>query len=184
MLHEIEDLQSERSRVFERPEFSSAPPVLSHIDVVIEVPAIEYATRLRAVLGAVLALAMSEEFEDDDFPVDTIPAWFRAVSLGGNGHVEVFARVGALRYSEKIGERPWGLRDWLYRFHPEAEVRGWAWWDLTSLSDGRLRLWVDAWGESFFAWEELRWLLYMCGAREVEGPIIRRPETWAEEVSV
>ncbi|MFD5747036.1 hypothetical protein [Streptomyces sp. NPDC127033] len=184
MLHGIGELRLERSHTSERPDFSSAPPVLSHFDLAVEVPAAEYAVRIRSVMNAVLTLAMSADFEDDDFPVDGIPAWFGAVCREGGGPVERFARMGSACYAEKTGGEPWGLRGWLYRFDPEVEVRGWSWWDLTSPSNGGLRLWVDAWGESFFAWEELRWLLYVCGAREVEGPILRRSEVWAAEDSV
>ncbi|MFJ2557705.1 MULTISPECIES: hypothetical protein [unclassified Streptomyces] len=184
MLHEIEDLELERSRTSERPEASSAPPVLTHFDLAVEVPGAEYAIRLRSVMNAVLTLAMSEEFEDDDFPVDTMPAWFSAVCREGDGPVEEFARTGSLHYTEKTGSKPWALRSWLYRFDPEVEVRGWSWWDLTSLPNGGLRLWADTWGEPFFSWEDLRWLLYACGAAEVEGPILNHPEVWAAEDSV
>ncbi|MFE3597813.1 hypothetical protein [Streptomyces sp. NPDC059142] len=184
MLHEIEDLRMEGSRTSGRPDFSSAPPVLAHFDLTVEAPADEYSFRLRSALNSVLTLAMSKEFEDDDFPIDTIPAWFSAVCHEGDGPVEDFARMGSLRYAEMTGRGPWALRSWLYRFDPEVEVRGWAWWDLTSLPHGGLRLWADTWGEPSFAWEDLRWLLYACGASEVDGPILSRPEVWAAEDSV
>lgn len=183
MLHEIGDLELERSRISERAELSSAPPILAHFDLTVEGSAAAYAARLRGALSAVLALAMSQGFEGEDIPVDTVPEWFTGVCRGADGPAVDFARNGTERYFEATVSGPWELQDWLYRFDPDMDVRGWAWWDLTALPDGRLRLWADTWGEPFFSWEDLRWLLYTCGARVVEGPVLVQPEVWAREVS-
>ncbi|NUK74531.1 hypothetical protein HRW23_13780 [Streptomyces lunaelactis] len=183
MLHEIEDLELERSRTYERGEFSSAPPLLAYFDLTVEGDAAVYAGRLRGALSAVLALAISEDFASEDIPVDTVPEWFVGVCRGDDGPTEVFARDGSEHYSEQTGGGPWELQNWLYRFDPDLEVRGWSWWDLTALPDGRLRMWADTWGEPFFSWEDLRWLLYTCGAGAVEGPVLAKPEVWAQETS-
>lgn len=183
MLHEIEDIKMERSRTSERPDFGSAPPLLAHFDLTLDGSATAYADRLRNVMRSVLTLAMSQEFADEDIPVHSLPEWFINACRGAEGPAEPFAQAGSRRYSEETGSAPWELQNWLYRFDPELEVRGWSWWDLTSLPDGRLRVWTDTWGEPFFAWEDLRWLLYTCGARTIDGPVLRGPEVWAQEPS-
>ncbi|MDD9377628.1 hypothetical protein M8Z33_13360 [Streptomyces sp. ZAF1911] len=50
--------------------------------------------------------------------------------------------------------------------------------------NGVLRLWVDTWGEPSFAWEDLRWLAFVAGARTVANPVLVKPEAWAGELSV
>lgn len=184
MLHEIEDIEFEASRTSERAEFGFASPLLAHFDLTVDGDVAAYAGRLRGALNAVLALAVSEDFAGEDIPVDTVPDWFIGVCRGGGGPVEEFARDGSERYSEETGAGPWELQNWLYRFDPELEVRGWSWWDLTVLADGRLRLWADTWGEPFFSWEDLRWLLYTCGARAVDDPVLVKPEVWSQETSI
>ncbi|MFB6845228.1 hypothetical protein ACFCXS_10255 [Streptomyces sp. NPDC056373] len=49
---------------------------------------------------------------------------------------------------------------------------------LTPSGDHEARIWVDTWGESFFACDELRWLAYVSGAAEVNGPVTARPSDW------
>ncbi|MGW8488049.1 hypothetical protein [Streptomyces sp. NPDC055886] len=188
MLHPIEDLGIERSRVAGRPENESAPPVLAYFELAVDGDPDRYAARLRAVLDAVLEIAATESFEDE-LPVDTIPAWFRGICRGGfpEAPAEPFAVAGRDRYAERTGgAKPWDLQNWLDRFDPDLEVRGWAWWDLTASPEegAELRLWTDTWGEPFFAWEDLRWLLYAAGARTVADPVLVKPEVWADEDSV
>ncbi|MER7821856.1 hypothetical protein ABTX85_04735 [Streptomyces sp. NPDC096097] len=185
MLHEIEDLEKERARVSARPDADSAPPVLAFFEVTVDGDPEQYAGRLRAVMDAVLGIAASESFDDDELPVDSIPAWFPAVCRGG-ASPEAFAAEGRDRYRERTGGEPWDLQNWLSRFDPDLEVRGWAWWDLTRPDGGtdRLRLWADTWGEPFFAWEDLRWLLHACGARTVADPVIAKSPVWAGEPAV
>jgi hypothetical protein len=66
----------------------------------------------------------------------------------------------------------------VYQFDPESEFRGWAWWDLTQSGEREARLWADTWGESFFASDELRWLVHVSGAVEVNGPTLEGSEAW------
>lgn len=136
MLHEIEDLEIEGSRVSHRPEADSAPPVLAYFEIAVDGDPGRYASRLRGALDAVLKIAVSESFDDDDLPVDTVPAWFSGVCRGG-GSPEPFAAEGRDRYVERTGGAPWNLQNWLSRFDPDLEVRGWAWWDMTSSPAGR-----------------------------------------------
>lgn len=187
MLHEIEGVEQERSRVSERPEIDPDVPLLSYVEVAVAGSPEAYARRLREVLAAVYDLAVREDLDEEVVPVDTLPAWFVGVCRGGGGTepTEEFAADGLAGYTERTGSGPWEIQDWLSRFHPELEARGWAFWDLTHPKDGgdRLRLWVDTWGESFFAWEELRFLAYVCGARSVTDPALAEPGAWAEEAS-
>ncbi|MFI8876255.1 hypothetical protein [Streptomyces sp. NPDC055243] len=81
-----------------------------------------------------------------------------------------FARGGREHYNSAFQGGSWRLQEWLYEFDPESETRGWAWWDLTRSAEGSIRIWVDSWGESFFACGELRWLALVAGADEVSGP--------------
>ncbi|WP_409239552.1 hypothetical protein [Streptomyces sp. PA5.6] len=67
---------------------------------------------------------------------------------------------------------------WFHEFDPDSETRGWAWWDLTRSPDGSARIWVDTWGESFFACDELRWLAYVACSAEVCGPRLAKVERW------
>ncbi|MET9694008.1 hypothetical protein ABZY81_37190 [Streptomyces sp. NPDC006514] len=184
MLHEIEDLETERTRVSSRPGSDAAPPVLAFFELAVAGDPAQYAGRLRGVMDAVLEIAASGSF-DDDLPVSTLPAWFPRACRGGTSP-EHFAAAGRRRYTERTGSGPWDLQNWLSRFDPDLEVRGWAWWDLTRPTGGadRLRLWTDTWGEPFFAWEDLRWLLHACGARTVADPVLAKPQVWVDEVSV
>ncbi|MEU3983948.1 hypothetical protein AB0F77_28360 [Streptomyces sp. NPDC026672] len=183
MLHEIEGVEQEFARVSGRPEIDPDVPVLAHVTVTPNGDPQVYADRLRQVFAAVFALAAEADFDEGDVPVGMIPDWF--VQVCGGGDVEVFASEGRARYTERTGDGPWELQDWLSRFDPELEARGWAFWDLTRSADdrGRLNLWLDTWGEPFFSWEELRWLLYTCGARSVADPVVSGSDAWARERS-
>lgn len=178
MIHEIEDIEQERIRLSHRPDADGAPPVLCAFDVRTSGPVSEFDTRLRSVLAPALDLATSQPFEGEDLPVDAIPDWFVAVGRGASGPAPDFARRGAEHYAAAIGQRTWDLQEWLYQFDPESEFRGWAWWDLTQAGEHGARIWVDSWGESFFACDELRWLAYVCGGEEVVGPALVKSTEW------
>ncbi|MEU1331239.1 hypothetical protein [Streptomyces sp. NPDC005865] len=182
MFHEISDIEREKLRLSRRPGLQDAPPILCVFDVRNAVPFDVYRSRVRAVLDAALGLAISEPFEDEDLPVDGVPDWFASVSGGGSGAGTDFARHGAERYVAGSGNDPWELQEWLYEFDPESETRGWAWWDLTSPGEGSARVWVDSWGESFFACDELRWLVLVAGAEEVRGPELVPASAWIEAI--
>lgn len=177
MMHEIEDIGQERIRVAGRPSPQDAPPVLCWFDLAPAVPADVYADRLRSVLDAALALALTEDF-DDTLPVDSVPEWFAAVSEPLSPRTPEFARRGRECYAAAIQGGPWKLQEWLYEFDPESESRGWAWWDLTRSADGTVRIWADTWGESFFACDELRWLAFTAGSDKVSGPHLAKVEKW------
>ncbi|PTM98043.1 MULTISPECIES: hypothetical protein [unclassified Streptomyces] len=154
MFHEIEDIEQERIRLSRRPSAEKAPPVLSVFDVRTDGPVSEFDARLRSVLAPALHLAVSHPFEGD-LPVDTLPDWFVAAP-----------------------QADWRPQEWLYQFDPESEFRGWAWWDLTRSGERGARIWVDSWGESFFACDELRWAAHVSGAEAVDGPVLARAGDW------
>ncbi|MFJ8654206.1 hypothetical protein ACIRNU_17875 [Streptomyces rochei] len=183
MLHEIEDIEQERLRLSRRPSVRDVPPVLCAFDVRTNGEVSELGERVRSVLGPALRLAESQPYEGEDLPVDEVPDWFSAAARGSGVAPPEFAARGAERYAAAVGRGAWDLQEWLYQFDPESEFRGWAWWDLTRAGARQARLWVDTWGESFFACDELRWLLYVSGAAEVEGPILTRSEDWAAAVA-
>ncbi|MGV9625571.1 hypothetical protein [Streptomyces sp. NPDC003487] len=184
MMHEIEDIEQERSRLSRSPAPAEPPPVLCAFDVRTECPVAEFDGRLRSVLDPALRLAISEPFDGEDLPVEGVPQWF-AAACGHDTSLPLpgFAERGVARYGAHVGGGPWELQEWLYQFDPESEFRGWAWWDLTRPGDHEARIWVDTWGESFFACDELRWLAYVAGAAEVQGPILTRSSDWRAAVN-
>ncbi|MFA3875125.1 hypothetical protein ABS735_15725 [Streptomyces sp. MMCC 100] len=178
MMHEIEDIEQERLRLSQRPSAQEVPPVVGVFDVRTICPVAEFGDRVRSVLDPALRLAVSQRFEGEDLPVDAIPGWFAAVARESVQPAPDFAVQGAERYAAAIGRGAWDLQEWLYQFDPESEFRGWAWWDLTQSGEREARVWVDTWGESFFACDELRWLAHVSGAVEVNGPTLERSEAW------
>jgi hypothetical protein len=181
MIHEIEDIEQERARLSDRPAPEDAPPVLCAFEVRTSGPVPAFHERLRSVLDPALRLALSQSFDGEDLPADAIPAWFTAAGEGGS--VPDFTRRGMERYASAIGGGRWELQEWLYQFDPESELRGWAWWDLTSSGDREAVIWVDTWGESFFACDELRWLAYVSGGEEVSGPRLVGADGWAAAIA-
>ncbi|MEV0253732.1 hypothetical protein AB0H82_05565 [Streptomyces sp. NPDC050732] len=183
MMHETEDIEQERLRVARRPSVQDAPPVLCWFDVTPTVPVGTYTARLRAVLDVALGIALSADFGEEELPADSVPGWFAAVSGPRFAEAPEFARRGRERYAAEIRGGDWELHTWLHEFDPDSESRGWAWWDLThSKGDGTARIWVDTWGESFFACDELRWLAYVAGSDSVSGPCLARAGRWHEAV--
>ncbi|KPI15696.1 hypothetical protein OK074_2141 [Actinobacteria bacterium OK074] len=183
MFHEIEDIEQEKIRLLHRPTASDAPPVLCTFDVTTDNPVEEYGMRLRSVLNAALDLAVSASFDDGDLPIDTLPDWFAAASDDASASISDFARRGIEHYSAAVKGGAWDLQEWLSQFDPDSEFRGWAWWDSTHTGEDRVRIWVDTWGESFFACDEFRWVAYAAGANEVTGPILVDIADWVAETA-
>ncbi|WP_244336577.1 hypothetical protein [Streptomyces seoulensis] len=186
MLHGIEGVARELARISERPVIDPGTPVLTCVAVAPEGGAVEdCACRLRDVLSAVLSLALDADFDEEELPVDGIADWFLSACSDG-GAVGPTVGVARARYRERTGAEPWGIQNWLFRFDPELEARGWEFWGLTRAADGggRLDLWLDTWGEPMFSWEELRWLLYACGAQAVADPVVVGSGSWVAEATV
>ncbi|MBZ9638999.1 hypothetical protein [Streptomyces sp. PSKA30] len=183
MIHSEESVAAELDRVRQRPPAEAAPPVLAAftVDVADGSPEV-YAQRVRRVLSAALHLACTAEFGDDDVPTDEFPDWFTAISAREGEVYETFARDGRTAYMNRSGGNPWSLQNWIYRFDPDEDSRGWEFWDVVPVGPSRVRVWVDSWGESFFGSLYLLWLLYAAGASHVEGPEVHKASTWASEV--
>jgi hypothetical protein len=155
--------------------------VLATFLIATSVSAVDYAARIRAVLSAAIRSANEITVGSEFLPESPVPDWFAEVTRGAVfiGRDETASR-GAHHYISR-GEEPWELQDWLFCFDPQ--LRGWAWWDVTPLSDDSVLLWVDSSGEPVFPCEELRWLAYVCGATAVEGPTLRHFSEWRQIAS-
>lgn len=146
MMHSSDSLAEEFQRLRERPNIESAPPVLSLFVVDASGDAAEYEQRLRSILSPAVRLGATADFEQESLPVDDVPVWFAAVSSGDEERTPQFARAGHEGYVEHTGGgRPWEMQDWLYRFDPDGDSRGWEWWDATPAGPSRVHIWVDSW---------------------------------------
>ncbi|MER6343905.1 hypothetical protein ACWC10_01150 [Streptomyces sp. NPDC001595] len=173
MLHDLDSVTAELERVRRHPPAGSAPPVLASFGVdVADGSAEEYTERVRAVLSAALRLACAADFDEEDLPAGVFPEWFRSVCAADRAAEQEFARNGRIAYTRRGGGEPWSLRNWIHRFDPDEESRGWEFWDAEPVGASRVRVRVDSWGESFFGSLELLWLLYTAGAAHVEGPLV------------
>ncbi|MBN3930787.1 hypothetical protein IQ279_14270 [Streptomyces verrucosisporus] len=184
MMHSEESLEAEAERLRRRPAAESAPPVLSEFTVDLPGDPDRYAERLRSVLSAAVNLGIAADFEQEELPTEGVPGWFAAVCAPGGEGVPDFAGDGRGAYESHTQSRPWSLQNWLYRFDPDDDSRGWQWWDVTRAGPSHVHIWVDSWGESFFGCQELRWAAYTAGALRVDGPVVRRSSAWAEGTPV
>lgn len=141
----------------------------------------EYIVRIRTVLSSAVRAANEIDSDVESLPEDLIPDWFAEVTRGSVvvGH-DTSASLGVQEYVSRRGEAPWDLQDWLFCYDPQ--LRSWAWWDATQLPDESVLLWVDSSGEPVFPCEEFRWLTYVCGAKSVEGPVLRSVSEWRKQV--
>ncbi|MER5275237.1 hypothetical protein ABT025_05710 [Streptomyces sp. NPDC002809] len=182
MMHSSDSLAAEFQRLRGRPGVESAPPVLSLFVVDVSGDAAAYEQRLRSILSPAVRLGATADFEQESLPVDDVPVWFAAVSSGDEERAPQFARAGHEGYVEHTGGgRPWEMQDWLYRFDPDEDSRGWEWWDATPAGPSRVHIWVDSWGESFFGCQELLWAAYTAGAVRVDGPTLQKSTVWSAE---
>ncbi|TYR66260.1 hypothetical protein [Streptomyces parvus] len=190
MMHTGDSLAAEHRRVREgrpvrqRPGADAAPPVLFLFVIDVSGDAAAYVERLRSVLAPAVRLGRTADFEQESLPVDEVPGWFAEVCAGpgsgggGGGEGEEwapwFARAGREAYAEHTGGGgPWDLQNWLYRFDPDEDSRGWEWWDATVAGPSRVHVRVDSWGESFFGCQDLLWAVFTAGAVRVEGPMVQ-----------
>lgn len=183
MMHSSESLAGEFERLRHRPSAEAAPPVLSLFAVDTSGDSVEYVKRLRSVLSLALELGRTADFEADSLAVDDLPDWFVAVSSLDEERAPDFARNGRNGYMDHTAGRPWELQNWLYRFDPDDDSRGWQWWDVTQRGPSRVHVWVDSWGESFFGCQDLLWAAYTAGALHVDGPAVHRSAAWAAEAA-
>ncbi|MEV7659310.1 hypothetical protein AB0O39_34735 [Streptomyces anulatus] len=179
MMHTVDSLAAELQRLRDRPRTDAAPPVLSLFVIDVHGDAVEYERRLRSAISPAVRLGGTADFGQDSLPVDAVPDWFAAVSSQNPEQVPQFARAGCDGYAEHTGGgRPWELQDWLYRFDPDEDSRGWEWWDAAPVGPSRVHVWVDSWGESFFGCQDLLWAAYAAGAVRVDGPAVQTSAVW------
>ncbi|MDI5964441.1 hypothetical protein [Streptantibioticus silvisoli] len=183
MDHSKESLLVECGRILRRPEVEEVPPYLGEFTVEVTGEVEEYVARLRSLLSSAVELGATNDFEDDEVPVDDVPGWFLSVSKGGSGDIPEFARLGSDEFQRLPGSGVWSAQNWLFRFDPEDDSRGWEWWDLTRSGPSRVAVWVDCQAEDFFGCQELRWALYVAGGSKVDGPNLRRSDAWRTSVS-
>ncbi|MEU6614686.1 hypothetical protein [Streptomyces parvus] len=166
----------QRRPVSQRPGADAAPPVLSLFVIDVSEDAAAYVERLRSVLAPAVRLGCTADFAQESLPVGEIPGWFAEVYSGGGGEERAprFARAGREAYADHTGGGgPWDLQDWLYRFDPDEDSRGWEWWDATVAGPSRVHVRVDSWGESSFGCQDLLWAVFTAGAVRVEGPMVQ-----------
>lgn len=184
MIHSEESIAAELGRVRQRPAIESAPPVLAVFVIdVAEAQSAAYVRRVRHVLSEVLQLACTAEFDDEDLPTEDFPDWFTAVCARSGAAHQGFAEQGRAAYLDRSGGTAWSLQNWIYRFDPDEDSRGWEFWDAVPVGPTRVHVWVDSWGESFFGSLDLMWLLYTAGASRIEGPEVRKASAWASEAA-
>jgi len=171
VIHDLGSVTAELDRVRRRPAAESAPPVLAEFTVDIAEGSEEgYPERVRQVLMAALELARTAEFGDEDLPTDGFPDWFTEAPDNA-------------AYRRRGGGGPWSPQDWIHRFDPDDDSRGWEFWDVVPVGPAQVRVWVDSWGESFFGCLELLWLLYTAGAAHVDGPAVRAASAWVSDAA-
>jgi hypothetical protein len=183
MLHTMESLELEFQNLQHRPAADSPPPILCAFTVDIVGDCAAYVKRLRAALSAAVNVGVTADFEEEDLPIDDVPEWLIAIGVEGGERAPDFSKSGRDAYVGQTGQRPWSLQNWLHRFDPDEDSRGWEWWDVTPAGSSRVRIWVDSWGESFFGCLDLLWVAYAAGAHHVEGPTVRRAEDWVAEAT-
>ena len=132
---------------------------------------------MRSVVYAAAELALAADFEaEEGIPESSIPEWFANACGEDNARKDYLSQVGAERYMNQQGERPWDLQDWLYCFDPAR--RSWSWWAITSGEDTTVEIWVDTAGEPFFAYDELRWLAFVSGCESFNAPELHSDGEW------
>ncbi|MCQ1581163.1 hypothetical protein [Streptomyces parvus] len=188
MMHTGDSLAAELLRVRQcrpvrqRPGADAAPPVLSLFVIDVSGDAAAYVERLRSVLAPAVRLGCTADFAQESLPVGEVPGWFAEVCSGPEGgsgpggeeRAPRFARAGREAYADHTGGGgPWDLQDWLYRFDPDEDSRGWEWWDATVAGPSRVHVRVDSWGEPSFGCQDLLWAVFTAGAVRVEGPMVQ-----------
>ena len=179
----MESLELELQNLQYRPGIDSPPPVLCGFTVDIAGDCVAYVERLRSALLAAVNVGVTADFDEEDLPVDGVPDWLVAIGVESGRGAPDFAKSGRDAYASHTGQGPWSLQNWLHRFDPDEDSRGWEWWDVTLVGPSRARIWVDSWGESFFGCLDLLWVAYTAGASHVEGPTVQRSEDWIVEVT-
>jgi len=165
------DSDGEAGRLVGRPTKTRGVLSTFCIEVATWMEVSEFSIRLRSVLAELVEAARAADFDSGPLTILSLPEWA----------AEMW-RYAAVRYSLHRGEEEWSLQDLFFSFEPGR--RSWEWWDVTKVAGNVLQVWVDSGGELVFNCDELRWILYLCGARTIVGPLLANPSEWQEQPSV
>ncbi|MGI5221788.1 hypothetical protein [Nocardia sp. CA-290969] len=130
-----------------------------------------FGRRLREFVRAGVNASLVADFGLDAISEADIPPWTRESW-----------ESAAERYAAHRGDEEWTVQDVLFAFDPSQ--REWSWWDATSVFGNIVCVWVDSQGEAVYNCEELRWMMYVAGARAVVGPLLRDSGDWKQSVSL
>jgi hypothetical protein len=163
---------AELSGIFRRPD-SAPDEALSVFYVEVDAwnEAEGFGRRLREFVTAGVKAGLEADFEAEAVSEADVPPW--------TGDTWAAA---SRRYAAHRGDEEWTVQDVLFSFDPRQ--RAWTWWDVTALFGNTVCVWVDSGGEAVFNCEELRWMIYVCGARTVVGPLPRDASEWDKSASL
>ncbi|KAF0846221.1 hypothetical protein [Nocardia caishijiensis] len=161
----------EVARIFRRPTAGGVLLSMFYVEVESFDDVIGFGRRLREVVNVGVDASLTADFEGDFIPETGVLQWMR----------EAWGSA-AVRYGAHRGHEEWTVQDVLFSFDPRE--REWAWWDVTKVFGNIVRVWVDSFGEGVYKCEELRWIIYLCGAKSVVGPLPQVSEDWEKSVSV
>ncbi|MFD6327516.1 hypothetical protein ACFWOL_32910 [Streptomyces sp. NPDC058442] len=169
--------ENELDRTSMRPDTGPRGPLAAfYVEVDRWDESSEFARRVRSLVRAGVEVSMRCDFDMDELPEIFLPSWVNEEDV-----LET-RRDAELRYALHRGAEEWAMQDLLFSFDPRQ--RSWEWWDATQASGNVVQIWVDSRGEPVFACDELRWILYLSGARSVVGPLLVPLEIWERQQSV
>jgi len=155
----------EVGRLAHRPTGPSSPLSTFYVEVGAWDEADAFAGRIRSLVTALVEISGEADFSSAELPEVDLPGWV-------SGRWD----DAAVRYALHRGDEQWSIQDLLFSFDPAQ--RAWSWWDVTRVAGNVIQVWVDSGGEPVYNCEELRWILYLSGARTVVGPILANPSDW------
>jgi hypothetical protein len=162
---------SEAGRLASRPTWPRGTLSTFYVEAASWKEVGEFASRLRSILAELVEAARDADFDSGELPIPLLPGW-----------VADQWSDAAARYSLHRGEEGWSLQDLFLSFEPNH--RSWEWWDVTRAAGNIIQVWVDSGGELVFNCDELRWILYLCGARAFVGPLLAEPSDWEAQPSL
>ncbi|MEU5945350.1 hypothetical protein ABZ793_07280 [Micromonospora sp. NPDC047465] len=130
-----------------------------------------FGRRLRELVRAGVKAGLEADFKAETISETDVPAWA----------ADAWAEA-APRYAAHRGDEEWAVQDLLYSFEPGQ--RTWSWWDVTLAFGNIVCVWIDSHEEAVYGCEELRWMVYVAGARSVVGPLLREVGEWERSASL
>lgn len=161
----------EVDRLARRPAEPSSPLSTFYVEVGAWDEADAFAGRLRSLLTALVLISVEADFSSVELPEADIPEW-----VSGRWDDT------AVRYALHRGDEQWSIQDLIFSFDPAQ--RAWSWWDVTRVVGNVIQVWVDSGGEPVYNCEELRWIIYLSGARTVVGPVLANSLDWESQTTL